>query len=1066
MPLKEGSDDDTIRENALEMIRAGHPRDQAWAAAYRKAGRSKKDHSHYQRLRAALLTRYARPQSALDVLAGSPDLRRATMEGVPAGQRRTVEKRLRQAPATLGFTSIQGRGDTRLKPHEHRDLVAASFKRHGVELPETFLADNRRITPANEVAEAIQKWQEFHHSVGDAGKHVLAGLPQEAHAAVRLGLATTNAMDETRHQLEKGEHASAAGWYTKDVHDLDRGLIVYHSPARNPDGSWSSEFGRVDRAGRITHRTPALDLFKTMMAPLSYGVTPDVNLKAALTAYRLAKHNAMKMGGSPFAWLPEHRAIQVGGDERPDGSASIRGQENPEDALRPYRSFKDYTRSGKRGKAFLALTQRPDGYIPSFKTIQRVMRHFGGDERGAARWFTSEHPLHELAALSGKEPYQLRKDLADEEGMDPSLATHLGSMGFGPKGGRFAANLIGSTPGHEHLLQVITKDMWFTRSWRRIVGGLIGMNEPKRGELLRWKVKALKARKSGQPVPPKPTGEYGIRQTPEPHERALMDRMAHGLADHFHLTPSEFQAAWWYFEQGLWRAFGARATSESFGPAMKRIFREGSPNNARGEGFGLPPHHSGKDIDALLGELPHEQRLIDAHREAQGMRAPRSAVRFQRSHAESMQQTFGGLRNDAMRLIAQGRMPDITRWLHVVGNVLGLHAQGRMQDQAEGKEPVVPDADPTANMPPPLQAAFAGDQPSRFARAADHDMDTLHRTLQQTPHDRAAWLVAADRMQELGNDATGEFFRHVAREGQEHTPLPGHTFDLPALEQPHVYNQWDLGDQGPHPVIFGEVGGLPVSLRAHQKAWVARLLARDGLVPIGSGLVSPEHGKAILSEMRPETDPHDQQESGYSRGRLAEMREHHGLPTQFARPRPGRPGQLGAALDIAHSRQSLAVAHAVSQALTRLGNLPHKVSRAVLNTRGGSLPAAVASIFSPVPDPTLLASAGWAGLMSQVPGAVAFSSLPGGPDRLHRISFHGSATDLARRLASAGAYTHTLIPTKTGYTALVYDRGGKMGPGLQAAGLDVATAEGHGTHLAGRPDLRAGARAPEAGMYQ
>lgn len=41
MPLKKGSDQKTISENISEMIKAGHPRDQAIAAAYRSAGKSK-----------------------------------------------------------------------------------------------------------------------------------------------------------------------------------------------------------------------------------------------------------------------------------------------------------------------------------------------------------------------------------------------------------------------------------------------------------------------------------------------------------------------------------------------------------------------------------------------------------------------------------------------------------------------------------------------------------------------------------------------------------------------------------------------------------------------------------------------------------------------------------------------------------------------------------------------------------------------------------------------------------------------------------------------------------------
>lgn len=43
MPLREGSSDETISANIEELIRAGHPRDQAAAIAYRKAGRARAD---------------------------------------------------------------------------------------------------------------------------------------------------------------------------------------------------------------------------------------------------------------------------------------------------------------------------------------------------------------------------------------------------------------------------------------------------------------------------------------------------------------------------------------------------------------------------------------------------------------------------------------------------------------------------------------------------------------------------------------------------------------------------------------------------------------------------------------------------------------------------------------------------------------------------------------------------------------------------------------------------------------------------------------------------------------
>lgn len=42
MPLSKGKSKKTISKNAAEMRRAGYPEDQAVAAAYQKAGKSKK----------------------------------------------------------------------------------------------------------------------------------------------------------------------------------------------------------------------------------------------------------------------------------------------------------------------------------------------------------------------------------------------------------------------------------------------------------------------------------------------------------------------------------------------------------------------------------------------------------------------------------------------------------------------------------------------------------------------------------------------------------------------------------------------------------------------------------------------------------------------------------------------------------------------------------------------------------------------------------------------------------------------------------------------------------------
>jgi hypothetical protein len=42
MPLKRGSSKKTISQNIREMVKAGHPRDQAIAAAMNRAGKKKR----------------------------------------------------------------------------------------------------------------------------------------------------------------------------------------------------------------------------------------------------------------------------------------------------------------------------------------------------------------------------------------------------------------------------------------------------------------------------------------------------------------------------------------------------------------------------------------------------------------------------------------------------------------------------------------------------------------------------------------------------------------------------------------------------------------------------------------------------------------------------------------------------------------------------------------------------------------------------------------------------------------------------------------------------------------
>lgn len=168
---------------------------------------------------------------------------------------------------------------------------------------------------------------------------------------------------------------------------------------------------------------------------------------------------------------------------------------------------------------------------------------------------------------------------------------------------------------------------------------------------------------------------------------------------------------------------------------------------------------------------------------------------------------------------------------------------------------------------------------------------------------------------------------------------------------------------------------------------------------------------------------------------------------KFARPKPAAtPGQ---AMTVARSGNALALARAMSNTLTRLGVTPHKVSRAVHSDGMTARPAAIASVYQPSPPEQAVTAGAWSGLLTKSPGMVAFYSDPSGPDMMHRVEAPGPIGEFSRRLLAAGAGSHTIVPTRRGGVAYVYDEGGRMGDRLRASGLAVRSAPGRGAMVGG-----------------
>lgn len=119
MPLKEGSDDATISENIAELIRAGHPRDQAVAIAYKQAGRSREPMVKSVVLLKAHISAYTRKDGSFvaehedrrhakyaELFKPSLGIRREDMPQVPGGVKPKFLNQLRADGVSVDMETV------------------------------------------------------------------------------------------------------------------------------------------------------------------------------------------------------------------------------------------------------------------------------------------------------------------------------------------------------------------------------------------------------------------------------------------------------------------------------------------------------------------------------------------------------------------------------------------------------------------------------------------------------------------------------------------------------------------------------------------------------------------------------------------------------------------------------------------------------------------------------------------------------------------------------------------------------------------------------------------------
>jgi hypothetical protein len=105
---------------------------------------------------------------------------------------------------------------------------------------------------------------------------------------------------------------------------------------------------------------------------------------------------------------------------------------------------------------------------------------------------------------------------------------------FGPKVGPFFLNLNG--------INEVTVDVWATRTYRRYTGDLLKKDA---------------------------SDGNGLNEQPNEVERPTMKEAFTEVGNRLNITPQAAQALLWYYEQGLYRDYGATVKSESFSNAAE-----------------------------------------------------------------------------------------------------------------------------------------------------------------------------------------------------------------------------------------------------------------------------------------------------------------------------------------------------------------------------------------------------------------------------------------------------------------------------------------------------------------
>jgi hypothetical protein len=144
-------------------------------------------------------------------------------------------------------------------------------------------------------------------------------------------------------------------------------------------------------------------------------------------------------------------------------------------------------------------------------------------------------------------------------------------------------------------------------------------------------------------------------------------------------------------------------------------------------------------------------------------------------------------------------------------------------------------------------------------------------------------------------------------------------------------------------------------------------------------------------------------------------------PLSFARPRFG---DFVSALRRVRSKQQEALREIAANVHQKLGMKTLAVRDAVHDSPNSASANTAQAVEHTNPATADYAAAQY-GLLSQSPSLLVFH-VGNGPDSVYKLSARGSGEKLRSQLDDHGLRQRTLLPTKTGYDVMLYDRGSKL----------------------------------------